>query len=187
MLAAGLSASCAAKAKRAFVPPRAPVPKPATPAQPGLESAPELALVAAGVDLASVRTVQELWPVLPPYRQQSRPARAHKVQPQTPAPTQAAAPATPTEPAPTLQLESMLSPEQENQLKQQIDGSLYSAQQNLAKTRGRALDQDQRETARQIESFIKQAQATRASDLEAARSLAERADLLSRDLVKSLR
>jgi hypothetical protein len=81
----------------------------------------------------------------------------------------------------------MLSPEQENQLKQQIDGSLYSAQQNLAKTRGRALDQDQRETARQIESFIKQAQATRASDLEAARSLAERADLLSRDLVKSLR
>ena len=81
----------------------------------------------------------------------------------------------------------MLSPEQQQQLTRQVDDYMHRAWRNLQSASRLRLNANQKETADQIEVFLKQAEAARASDLEAARSLSERAELLSRDLLQSLR
>lgn len=78
----------------------------------------------------------------------------------------------------------MLTPERQQALSQEVDRSLSRARRNLAALAGKHLDAAGREAERQVKSFIQQAQTARASDLEASRSLAERADLLSRDLLR---
>ncbi len=80
----------------------------------------------------------------------------------------------------------MLSPAEQRDLNQAIDQSIARANRNLASLAAYKLTAAQQETALRVRTFLKQAQAARASDLEAARSLAERADLLSRDLVQGL-
>jgi len=47
------------------------------------------------------------------------------------------------------------------------------------------LNQDQQRQVEQIRNFIEQAQKTRATDLAGAKSLAERAEVLARDLAAS--
>ncbi len=99
---------------------------------------------------------------------------------------QPVAPAPPPAPAAPLQLGAMLTPEQRRALVEAIDASAARARHNLSVISIYHLTPSQTETANQIRSFLRQAQATRDSDPEAARSLAERADLLSRDLLKSV-
>lgn len=116
----------------------------------------------------------------PPARHRNRPS---------PMPVQsvpAPAPVEPPQPAPAAPpvLGTMLTPERKLALNREIDGSLTRARRNLSALAGKNLDAAGRETTRQVESFIQQAQTARASDLEASHSLAERADLLSRDLLR---
>lgn len=114
----------------------------------------------------------------PPTRHRRRPS---------PMPVQSApAPVEPPQPAPAAPpvLGTMLTPERKLALNQEIDRSLARARSNLSSLAGKNVDAAGRETARQVQSFIHQAQTARASDLEASRSLAERADLLSRDLLR---
>jgi hypothetical protein len=57
----------------------------------------------------------------------------------------------------------------------------------LAAIASRKLTKEQKAVVAQIQSFIQQAQTTRKSSLPAAKSLAERADVLAKDLAGSMR
>ena len=113
-----------------------------------------------------------------PTRHHTRPSPM----PVQPAPAPAPPPA-PTPAAPPV-LGTILPPERRQTLNREIDRSLERARRNLSALAGKNPDATARQTARRVESLIQQAQTARASDLEASRSLAERAELLSRDLLQ---
>lgn len=128
-----------------------------------------------------------------PKYQVNRPPQSAEPQPQqTPPPRRSSRPSngSTTEPSSTEQpprLGDILTPEQEHQYNTAIDQSLARAQSSLGSTANRQLTKEQQAVVAQIQSFIQQAQTTRKSNLPAARSLAERADVLARDLAGSLR
>lgn len=99
----------------------------------------------------------------------------------TPAPTPTPAPVEPP------RLGDILTPDQQQQLKSAIDLRLAHAQASLDYIATRQLTKEQEATVVQIQNFMAQAQEKRKDDLAAANSLAERAEVLSHDLVASLR
>jgi hypothetical protein len=128
-------------------------------------------------------------PPAPPIAAPSAPAQTAK--PQTPPPSAPPASASPRnssgQPNPAPRLGDILTPEQERQYNSAIDQSLARTQSSLGVIANRKLTKEQQGVVVQIQSFVQQAQTTRKSNLAAARSLAERADVLARDLVGSLR
>jgi len=101
------------------------------------------------------------------------------------APAPAPAPATPVAPAPAApapKLGDILTPDEQRQYSASIDQSLAHAQASLSSIGSRQLTKDQQAEAEQIRNFIQQAQDTRSSDPAGAKSLAERAEVLARDL-----
>jgi outer membrane biosynthesis protein TonB len=117
----------------------------------------------------------------PPRRPPARPAT-----PQSPTPpAPAASPDPPASPAPRLG--DVLSADQQRQLNGAIDQSLTRAQGSLNAVGNRQLSKDQQAVVEQVRNFIQQAQKLRTSNLPAAKSLAERAEVLARDLAASLR
>jgi cob(I)alamin adenosyltransferase len=83
-------------------------------------------------------------------------------------------------------LGDILTREQERQYNAAIDQSLARAQNSLNAIASRQLTKEQKAVVAQIQSFVQQAQTTRKSSLSGARSLAERAEVLARDLAGSL-
>ena len=65
-------------------------------------------------------------------------------------------------------------------------GRVSGAQAALSRASGRRLTPRQRETVQMIRTFLKQAEESKVKDLVTALELARRADLLGRDLLKSL-
>ena len=65
--------------------------------------------------------------------------------------------------------------------------SLSRAQASLNSIGARRLSTDQQSVRDQARNFLQQAQELRKSDLTAAKSLAQRAEILARDLVAGLR
>ena len=61
------------------------------------------------------------------------------------------------------------------------------ARQALSMVRGRTLSRSQRTVVGQIETFIRQAEQARSDDLIRASNLAERADVLAKDLMQGIR
>jgi hypothetical protein len=118
----------------------------------------------------------------PAARKTSRPAAPQS--PQSPA-TTAPAPATPAAPVPAPQLVDVVPPDQQRQLNTAIDQSLSRAQSSLAGIANRELNKDQQALAEQIRKLMQQAQASRGADLPGAKSLAERAEVLAKDLAGS--
>jgi hypothetical protein len=122
---------------------------------------------------------------------QPAPAASRKpaTRPATPASTspQPAAAATPpaATPAQPPQLGDIVTPDQQRQLNAAIDQSLARAQASLASVANRELTKDQQGLVEQIRNIIKQAQASRSSDLPGAKSLAGRAEVLAKDLAES--
>lgn len=94
------------------------------------------------------------------------------------------APAPPVKTAEPLKLSPMLSDNEQRELNAAIKDLMDRAERNLAAAKARNLNAEQKEMMRQAEVFMNQAQSTRATDLTAARSLAERAELLSREALK---
>jgi hypothetical protein len=92
----------------------------------------------------------------------------------------------PAPPSQAPRLGDILTPEQERQYNTAIDQSLSRAQARLGAIANRQLTRDQQGLVAQIQGFIQEAQTTRKSNLAAAKSLAERADVLAQDLEKSL-
>jgi hypothetical protein len=120
-------------------------------------------------------------PAAPVTSPPSPPAHAPQPQPPSPAaPPQAAHP-----PAPHLS--EILTTDQQKQYNSAIDQSLARTQTSLGAIAKHSLTKEQQAVVVQIQNFVQQAQTARISNLPAARSLADRADVLARDLAESLR
>lgn len=138
-------------------------------------------------------------PVQPKSARRTRRVTAKVAQP-VPAPVQAAAaplpapvpeaeaPAAPVPDQPSVPvLSPVLSSGQQVAFNRAIDAAIDQAQSGLAEVSTKALSQTQRANADRALSFIEQAQQLRASDLVTAKSLADRAVVLSRALVAETR
>jgi hypothetical protein len=79
-----------------------------------------------------------------------------------------------------------LTPQQQQEYNQAIDRCVYRAQRNLAVLAGRRLNPEQTLAVQRIQTFIQQALDSRTTDLIRARSLAERADVLAEDLLRTI-
>jgi hypothetical protein len=66
-----------------------------------------------------------------------------------------------------------------------IDQSLSRAQASMTSIANRELTKDQQAMADQIRNLLQQSQTIRKSDLPGAKSLAERAEVLAKDLAAS--
>ena len=84
-------------------------------------------------------------------------------------------------------LGDVLTQQQQRQLNAAIDQSLVQAQKSLTGVGNRPLSNDQRAAVEQIRNFMQEAEKLRGSNLAAARSLAERAEVLARDLAATLK
>jgi hypothetical protein len=78
----------------------------------------------------------------------------------------------------------MLSKAEQQELNAAIKDLLERAERNVALAKSRNLTAQQKELVRQAEVFVSQAQSARETDLNAAKSLAERAELLSREALR---
>jgi len=87
-------------------------------------------------------------------------------------------------PAEPLRLSPMLSKAEQQELNAAIKDLLERAERNVALAKSRNLTAQQKELVRQAEVFVSQAQSARETDLNAAKSLAERAELLSREALR---
>ncbi|QOY89823.1 hypothetical protein [Paludibaculum fermentans] len=97
---------------------------------------------------------------------------------------------TPKPPAPAPAPPSfgqILSPQQQTELRNSYQQSAQSARQVLIQLKGRALSREQAETANRIRSFLSQADEAQAKDPATAAQLAQRAQILARDLQSALR
>jgi len=130
----------------------------------------------------------------PPPKQKRKPKKKNETQTAStqapeaaPAQQPATAPATQAQTAASVpQLSQVLSDDQRRDFEAHIRDSLDSANRNLSFIGNRQLSAQQQTLRSQAQSFITQAQELRKTDLVTARSLAERADLLSKDLRDSL-
>ncbi len=117
-----------------------------------------------------------------PAEEEPAPTKKTAVRTSRPAATAPAQPSPTTQP---LRLGETLTPEQERQYNTAMDLSLRRVQANIAIVSKRRLSKEQLGTVVQVQSFIEQAQSTRKTNLTAAKSLAERADVLARELVRT--
>jgi hypothetical protein len=88
---------------------------------------------------------------------------------------------------PPPQLGQILSAAEQQRYARITDQALARAKGVLRQLEGRQLTRDQRAGLDRIRTFIGQAEELRNRDLVQASSLAERADLLARDLAASVR
>ena len=172
-------------------PPPAPIPQPAqietktAPPEP-LPSPPRVSETPVEVPGAAVQVP----PPPPPPRVKAK-GRRRKPSPLPPAEAaatpdpQPVAPAPPA--APPLQLGTVLSPEKRAEYTRAVDQSLARAEADVAPLKGKSLNSDQSAALNRILSYISQARENRNSDPALAARLAERAELLARDLAGSVR
>jgi hypothetical protein len=170
-------------------------PPPATTNQQAPSSAPATTTTSEASSPGTTKPAQESSPYQvnkppQPAPAAKKPARSTPPPASTAAPPPPAAPVAPTPPAPTApapKLGDVLTPDEQKQYNASIDQSLSQAQNSLNSIAGRPLKQEQQAEVEQIRNFMQQAQATRASDLAGAKSLAERAEVLARDLAATFR
>jgi outer membrane biosynthesis protein TonB len=136
-------------------------------------------------------------PVVPPPKPKPEPAQetappapqppppAQVVPPPKPKPEPAQAPAQPPPPSPAFG--QILTPQQQTELRRSYQQSAQFARQTLSQLSGRALSQDQADTANRVRSFLSQADEAQSKDPSVAAQLARRAELLARDLLNSFR
>jgi hypothetical protein len=85
---------------------------------------------------------------------------------------------------PTIDISPDVSPEQASKRTEATDQLMASANANLEKVSGRTLNSSQQDTVQQIQNYLRQARdAKTAGDLDRAYNLANKAKMLSVDLV----
>lgn len=129
--------------------------------------------------------------VVPPPPQEPAPKKVKKPRPRKPATPPAPAPipvqtAKVIDPPPSPKLEQLLSPGQEQGYNQTIDHDLQRARNNLTAVRTKPLSESQKAVVLQVQSFIKQAEDLRKTDLVEAKGLSHKADVLASDLARSV-
>ena len=125
-----------------------------------------------------------IFPKAPPKPVRAKPVTTVPEIPAAEAQSPAPAPLPAPKAAEPLKLSPMLSDNEQRELNAAIKDLIDRAERNLTAARARNLGPEQKEMVRQAEVFMTQARSTRATDLTAARSLAERAELLSREALK---
>jgi hypothetical protein len=121
-------------------------------------------------------------PIQPEFR--TRPPRRERGPVAATAPEgEAEAPKAP----PVPRLTQLLSPEEQRQYNREIDEALDRAHRNVALIAQRPLNSEQQVLLERVNAFLQQTVELRQVDLVTARSLAQRADLLARDLERSTR
>ena len=160
-----LSASgCQKRTAHAATP--APPPAPAPPLEPVPDPTPSI--------LTPPETAPETAPASPPVAPAPKPA---PVKPHPDAP----------KPAPPPQISPGLSPEEQAAAEQRTRNDINAAERNLQAAYGKQLNTAQHDLVEKIRSFLAQAhEAMRASDWVRARNLAQKAHVLSVDLLHSL-
>jgi type IV secretory pathway VirB10-like protein len=117
------------------------------------------------------------------------PKRTRRARTKTPSPSPAQqqpaqpAPSAPITTAAEPQLAPMLSEEQKRIYATAITELVVKAERNLSAAEARNPNQQQREMIQQAKTFLAQAQDIRTRDLAAAKSLADRAEILSREVL----
>lgn len=163
------------------VPARQPAVTDPGPSSPPAEATQQPAPPAPAPPVSAVPSVPAPAAPAAPARRPGSPAPAPSVRPAAPAASQDPPAALPP------RLGDVLSADQQRQLNGAIDQNLARAQVSLNAVGNRQLSKEQQAVVEQVRNFIQQAQKLRGSNLPAAKSLAERAEVLARDLVASLR
>jgi hypothetical protein len=131
----------------------------------------------------TVETTEEPAPEVPSPELAAPPPK-RLAAPKRPAPAETAE-ATPAKPAPP-QLSPQLSPRDLEATKANTTKNITTAEQNLQVTNGKQLSPAQKDLAEKIKGFLSQShEAIRADDWVRAQNLAEKARVLSAELVKS--
>jgi hypothetical protein len=183
----GMTTSC--HKRQVLIPATTPAPAPAAASSPApaparpTEEIPTPPTLAPSTETPQPESVIPNPPPAPPPAA-PKPTRRNPPRPAAPA-TPAPTPAAPAAPAPQLGI--ILTPDQQRQYNSDIDQSLQRADASLKSIGSRQLSSEQQASLDEARNFIRQAQATRATDLPAALRLAERADVLARNLAGSLR
>lgn len=86
-----------------------------------------------------------------------------------------------------MQLGTVLTPQQRAEYIHALEQSLVHAEADVTSLKGKSLTTEQSAAMDRIASFINQARENRDADPALAARLAERAELLARDLVGSVR
>jgi len=182
-LAAG-SSSCRLfrKSAKAAPPPAAAKPSPGPPKP--AETPPPPELPPGQPNLGQPLPTQAPKLPAPPKRRVSRKPAPKPAPAPPPAPAPEPAPEPPPPPVPDLG--QILTAQQQQEYNHAIDGSINRAQRNLAALGGRRLNPEQTLAVERIKTFIQQALEARKADLLRAKSLAERADVLAEDLLRSI-
>jgi hypothetical protein len=156
---------------------------------PKTEALPPPPTITPDTPAADTESVIPTPPPAPPPVPAKTPRRPQRPAAPVQQPAAPAAPATASPQAPTTapQLAIVLTPEQQRQYNSDIDQSIQRAEGNLRSIGNRQLTSEQQASSDEARNFIRQAQAARASDLPAAKRLAERADVLAANLANSLR
>jgi hypothetical protein len=125
-------------------------------------------------------------PPVPQKKRRSRgPKKAEARASETPA-VENHAPVVPP-PAAAPKLGQIFTPEESKDYARRLETSLDRVKNALVIIEGKSVNRQDKETIDRIKSFVAQAEQARNQDLVSAVSLAERADLLSRDLLDRLR
>jgi hypothetical protein len=159
-----------------------------------------LALVASGckkrtvraappaVDAASPAEPMPQPPVPPPEKQPESPPESNPASPALVVPPAKPAPAKPAPPKPAApQISPRLTPEEQAEAERRTNEDINVAEQNLQLAYGKQLNAAQHDLVEKILGFLGQArESIRASDWVRARNLAQKARVLSVELVNSL-
>lgn len=124
--------------------------------------------------------------VTPPGPKKARPARTRPVAPKPAVEAPPAAQVEQAPPVPAPKLGQIFTTEQRNEYNRSLDESLDRVRKLLVQVQGRTLREPQMELVQRIRAFEKQAMQARDQDLVSAVSLANRADVLARDLMAQL-
>ena len=172
---------------------------PPTPPPPAVEqSAPTPGAQQAPGTQEPERAPAEQTPVVSPAREEPPDTRTVRLPDPTPKPAGSAkpprtpAPAAPPPapepaPGPAPQLGQLLSPEEQQHYARITDQALARATGTLKQLETKSLTVEQRTRLDRTLAFVRQAQDLRSRDLIQAASLAQRADVLARDLAASVR
>jgi hypothetical protein len=173
--------SCLFSRRPKFNPPPAAVIEPPR-HQPAPDLTPPPALSA---DAQSLPAAPEI-PIAPPDA--PVPPKPHRARVTKPAPSESVGPVAPATPPPAdvPQLEPLMSDVQQRAYNMAIDNLVARARRNIQYARRHSLNARQRERVAQAATFMLQAVEARKQDLTAAKSLAERAELLSREVLSEL-
>lgn len=163
-------------------PPLQPVPAAQQTPPPVLPPPPET----EGVPLQPPVLATPQQPPPPPPAQPSRPRRASQpAKPAAPAPSQPAAPQAAAQvPQQVPQLGQILTDGERQEHAKAVQAHLAKARAYLAGMRGRAITAEQQSGIARVEGLIRQAEEAGKNDPVSARSLAQRAEVLARDLAK---